>query len=100
MKAKHFTKIRKQIGKLQTYTIRESASLFGDFFGDNRICLIMPDQPVSTTSPLRAIKIYMRNYRKKYHKKNDYECEEYSETTENWGRLMVKNQSGFMLFFK
>ena len=100
MKAKYFKKLRKQIDKIQIYSIRETASLFGDFFGYNRINLIMNDTNVSASSPLRAIKIYMRNYRKIYKRKNIYEREEYIETAENWGRIMVKDEKGFMLFFK
>ncbi len=100
MKARHFKKLRKQIVKIQIYTIRETASLFGDFFGHNRMCLVMSDRTVIASSPLRAIKIYMRRYRREYKKKNNYEREEYIETSEEWGMLMVKDESGFMHFFR
>jgi len=100
VKAKHIRKLRKQIGKIQVYTIRETASLFGDFFGYNRMGLMMDDIRIFTSSPLRAIHIYMRRYRNKYKRKNNYEKDTYYETTELWGRLMVKDEKGFMLFFK
>lgn len=99
MKAKYFRKIRRKIGRIKTYSIRETASLFGDFFGNNRICLVMSDTEVTASSPIRALVIYMRNYRKIYKKKNEYEREEYHETTEKWGRLMVTDDKGFRYFF-
>ena len=99
MKAKNFRKLRKRLGALQTFTIRETFGLFGDFFGHD-YGHTMSDNLVSATSYQRAIKIYMRNYRKRYKKKNEHENEEYIETTENWGRIMVKNECGFMKFFK
>lgn len=100
MKARHIKKLRKKIGKLQTYKIRETASLFGNFFGQNRFNLIMSDHNITANSPIRAIKIYMRNYRKKQKQKNRYESEEYVETTEDWGRLMVVDETGFKYFYK
>lgn len=99
MKAKYFKKLRKRIGSLQTYTVRETFGLFGDFFGHD-YGHKMSDHEISTTSYLRAITIYMKQYRRNNKKKSDYEKSEYNETSEKWGRLMVKNQNGFMKFFK
>jgi hypothetical protein len=100
MKAKYFRRLRKEIGKIQTYSIRETASLFGDFFGSNRIGLVMSDTEISASSPLRALVIYMRNYRRLNKQRNDYECEYYHETTERWGKVMVTDEKGFRHFFK
>lgn len=99
MKAKYFKRLRKRIKSLQNYQVRESAVLFGDFFGSNRLCLILDDTQVSATSPLRAIKIYMRNYRKTRKKKNEHERVEYYETIEKWGNLMITDQKGFRTFY-
>lgn len=100
MKASKIKKIRKTIGSLQKYKIRETASLFGDFFGCNRIGLVMNDTTISASTPVRAIQIYMKQYRRENNKKNNYERLEYEETTENWARLMVTDEKGFMHFFK
>ena len=86
------------MGSLQTFTIRETFGLFGDFFGYS-YGHTMSDHQVSATSYKRAIQIYMRNYRRDNKKKCQYEESEYTETTENWGKLMVKNQAGFMRFY-
>jgi len=100
MKARRIRKLRKRLGKIQTYYIRESASLFGDFFGCNRFCLIMDDKKITASSPQRAVQIYMKKYRKKYNRRNEYEREEYVETSEQWGNLMVTDESGFMRFYR
>jgi hypothetical protein len=100
MKARHFKKLRIKLGSVQTYSIRETCSLFGDFFGYNRMGLVMSDTNVVASSPLRAILIYMKRYRKEYKRKNEYECREYDEVSEKWGRLMVKDESGFMTFYR
>lgn len=99
MKAKQIRKLRKRIGKLQTYTIRETASLFGDFFGNNRMGLIMHDTKINASSSIRALEIYMKKYRKVHKQKNNYEREDYDETTEKWGRLMVIDSIGFKRFY-
>lgn len=100
MKAKAIKYLRKRIGKIQTYTIRETFSLFGDFFGHNRIGHTCSDTFISATSPIRAIEIYMRNYRKEYKQINEHEYPTYVETKESWGRIMVVDESGFKRFYK
>ena len=99
MKAGRIRRIRKRIGSLNVYTVRESASLFGDFFGFNRLGLTMSDTRVVAGSHIRAIQIYMRNYRRIWKRKNDHEKESYCETTEKWGSLMVKEEGGFIRFY-
>lgn len=99
MKAKRIKKLRKRIGRLECYSIRESALLFGDFYGHNRVGLIMSDHIVSASSPVRAIQIYMKCYRNKCKKKNEHESYEYKQTTENWGELMVTDEKGFRRFY-
>ena len=99
MKAKHLKRLRKKVGSLQTFTIRETCSLFGDFFGSNRLCLVMSDSKVKAGNPIRAIEVYMKKYRNQMKKKNEYEREEYTETTQNWGHLMVTDEKGFMRFY-
>jgi hypothetical protein len=99
MKARKIKRLRKRIGRLQRYSIRESASLFGDFYGYNRLRLEMSDHSVSANSPIRAIQIYMKKYRKTHGKKNNNESIEYMETTENWAALMVTDEKGFRTFY-
>ena len=85
---------------MKNYSIRETCGLFGDFFGDNRLSLILSDTKIKANSEEHAIKRYMSNYRRKYKRKNEHERESYDETTSNWGRIMVTNEKGFMSFFK
>ena len=93
-------KIRKRIKSVQTYSVRESADLFGDFHGFNRIGLIMKDVYISASSPKRAVIIYMRRYRLYNKKKSDYERREYRETSEMWGTIMVTDEKGFETFWR
>ena len=93
-------KIRKRIKSVQLYSVRESADLFGDFHGFNRIGLIMKDVYISASSPKRAVIIYMRRYRLYNKKKSDYERREYRETSEMWGTIMVTDEKGFETFWR
>ena len=99
MKAKQIKRIRKKIGKLDVFTVRETFSLFGDFFGNNRMCMSMYDHKISCGSPERAVEKYMKKYRREYKRKNEHEREHYLETTERWGKIMVKNHK-FTWFYK
>ena len=60
----------------------------------------MSDTDIIASSHVRAIIIYMRNCRKYFKKRNEYERENYIETTERWGKLMVTDEKGFRYFFK
>ena len=94
MKAKHFRKLRKRLDKVQVYTVKESPSLFGSFFECR-----YPGTDVSASSPIRAIIIYMRRYRKEFKRVNNFESEYYVETSEMWGKIMVRDEKGFMRFY-
>ena len=94
MKAKYFKRLRKQIIKIQTYSLKITNGLFGDFYGSNKYILI------TASSPLRAIQIYMRNYRKKYKQRSNYESDWYKETSERWATLMVKDENGYKYFYR
>ena len=63
------------------------------------MCLIMSDHKVSSTSPIRAIKVYMKQYKRDSKQKNEYEREQYTETTEKWGKLMVVDKKGYKTFY-
>ena len=43
MKAKYLRNLRKRISSFDTYLIRQSACMFGVFFGNNRLGLVMND---------------------------------------------------------
>ena len=93
-------KIRERIKRVQTYSVRESADLFGDFHGFNRIGLIKKDVYVSASSPKRAVIIYMRRYRLHMKLKHNFERSYYNETSQMWGRIMVTDEKGFKTFWK
>ena len=99
MKAKHIRKLRKRINNFGYYTIRESFGLFGDFQGYNRMGFKCHDTKIFAESPTMAIEKYMKIYRRKMKKKNEHECEEYQEVTEDWGRIMVSNEK-FTWFYR
>jgi hypothetical protein len=99
MKARQFRKLRKRIGKIQKYKVRPTCGLFGDFFGHNRLCLTFDDVEITASSPIRALEIYMRNYRKSHKQISKHQRDEYSETSEQWGTLMVTDEKEFRYFF-
>lgn len=101
MKAKHIRKLRKKIASFDVYIIRESAGLFGDFNGNNRLNLVMPDYHVTADSHELAIKRFFRNYEREYKRLHDYYTDCPIETTIRWGRIMVTNtRTNFTRFYK
>lgn len=101
MKAKHIKKLRNKARLMKIYSVRNTCGLFGDFFGDNRICLVMPDYEVRDTSEIGALRKYLKQYATKYNRKHDDDKDMFEETTSKWGRFMVTDkETGFMSFYK
>ena len=100
MKARKIRKIRARLGELQTYKVRESFLMFGDFHGNNMACVTCSDTDVSATDPIRALKIYMKRYRLKNKQRHENESSDYSETSENWGFFMVTDEKGYKRYYK
>jgi hypothetical protein len=101
MKAKYLRKLRKRISSFDKYIIRQSAGLFGDFFGDNSLGLIMDDYYVMADSYELALKRFFIKYERKFKRKNDNYTIHPTETTERWGRIMVENQrTKFIKFYR
>lgn len=101
MKARHIKKLRERLKTFNTYEIRSSASLFGDFFGFNRLGLVMDSYYITADSPELALKRFFRYYERMMKRRHDNYTSDPIETTERWGKIMVKNEStGLMLFYK
>ena len=101
MKAKQIRKLRKKIASFDAYSIRESAGLFGDFNGLNRLNLIMRDYYVTADSHELALKRFFRNYERNRKRRHDCYTDSPIETTSRWGRIMVTNQrTSFTKFYK
>lgn len=101
MKARHIRKLRKKIASFDVYSIRESAGLFGDFNGLNRLNLIMPDYYVTADSHELALKRFFRNYERNRKRVHDCYTDYPIETTGCWGRMMVTNKrTNFTRFYK
>lgn len=101
MKARHIKRLRKRIATFKTYRIRGSASLFGDFFGYNRLGLVMDNFNVTADSHEVALKRFFRKYERMFKRRHENYTEYPCETTEKWGRLMVEDvKSGFMKFYR
>jgi len=101
MKARHLRKLRKRVSSFDTYLIRQSASIFGDFFGNNRLGLVMDDYYVTADSYELALKRFFIKYERMFKRRNDNYTPYPSETTERWGRIMVENQrTHFIRFYK
>ena len=101
MKARHIRKLRKKIASFDVYSIRESAGLFGDFNGLNRLNLIMNDYYVTADSYESALKRFFRNYERNHKRVHDFYTNYPIETTGRWGRMMVTNQrTKFTRFYK
>ena len=101
MKAKHIKKLRKRISSFDIYLIRQSANIFGDFFGNNRLGLVMDDYYVTADSHELALKRFFRKYERMFKRRHDNYTPPLVETTMQWGRMMVKNQrTKFIKFYK
>lgn len=101
MKAKHIKKLRKRIGAFDKFLIRESVCLFGDFYGNNRLGLIMDNYYVTADSHELALLRFFRKYERVFNRRNDNYTTHPTETTERWGRIMVENQrTHFIKFYK
>lgn len=101
MKAKHIRKLRKKIASFDVYSIRESAGLFGDFNGLNRLNLIMRDYYVTADSHKLALKRFFRNYERNRKRRHADYTDYPIETTECWGCFMVTNQrTNFTRFYE
>ena len=101
MKAKHIKKLRKHIDTFDKFLIRESASLFGDFCGNNRLGLVMDNYYVTADSYELALKRFFIKYERMFKRRNDNYNTYLTETTERWGRIMVENQrTKFIKFYK
>jgi hypothetical protein len=101
MKTKHIKKLRKRISSFDKYLIRQSAGLFGDFFGNNRLGLVMDDYYVKADSYELALKRFFHKYERMFKRRHDNYTTQPVETTERWGRIMVENQrTKFIKFYK
>lgn len=101
MKAKYFKKLRKRISTFDVYLIRQSACMFGDFFGRNRLGLVMDNYYVTADSYELALKRFFIKYERMFKRRNDNYSVHLTETTESWGTIMVENQrTRFIKFYK
>jgi len=101
MKAKHIKKLRKRISSFDKYLIRRSAGLFGDFFGNNRLGLVMDNYYVTADSHELALQRFFHKYERMFKRRHDNYTTQPVETTERWGSMMVKNQrTKFIKFYK
>lgn len=100
MKARHIKKLRKQIANFKEYKVRQTAGLFGDFFGENRFKIINPDYSVKASNHFHALTRFFRFYERKNKMKNEYYSELPKETTHRYGKFMVEDCStGFKRFY-
>lgn len=98
--ARRIAKLRKRACLMRQYTIRETAGLFGDFYGDNRMCLVMTDHPITARSPLEALRKYLHYYELKHKRRHENFKYDFEVTTYKWGRFMVKDiQTGYQTFY-
>ena len=101
MKARHIKKLRKRIATFDTYCIRESAGAFGDFYGFNRLGLIMDDYYITADSYELALKRFFKKYEREFKRVHDHYCKTPIETTVQWGDIMVKNtKTGFIRYYR
>ena len=100
MKARIIRKLRKRISSFDEYLIRQSARLFGDFFGHNRLGLVMDDYYVTADSHELALKRFFRKYERMFKRRHNNYTTQPFETTEKWGKIMVQNQrTKFIKFY-
>ena len=101
MKARHIKKLRKRIGQFDKYLIRSSAQIFGDFYGNNRLGLIIDDYYVTASNYEHALQRFFRKYERMFKRRHDNYTTNPIETTERWGRMMVVNQrTKFARFYR
>ena len=101
MKAKHIKKLRLRISAFDIFLIRKSVGLFGDFYGNNRLGLVMDNYFVTADSHELALQRFFRKYERMFHRRHDNYTTQPVETTMKWGRMMVENQrTKFIKFYK
>ena len=101
MKTKHIKRLRKRISSFDKYLIRQSAGLFGDFFGNNRLSLVMDNYYVMADSHELALQRFFHKYERMFKHRHDNYTTHPVETTERWGRIMIENQrTKFIKFYK
>ena len=100
MKARHIKKLRKRISNFKVYKIRKSAGVFGDFFGNNRLGLIMDDYYITADSYEFALERFFRYFKRAFKRRHDDDTGYLRETTCALGRIMVENtNTGYMKFY-
>lgn len=101
MKARYIKKLRTQISQFDTYLIRCSCGLFGDFFGNNRLGLTLDDYHITADSHLLAVRRFFRLYERMFKRRNDNYISSPIETTQRWGRVMAENErTGYTKFYR
>ena len=101
MKARVIKKLRKRISFFDKYLIRQSVNLFGDFFGHNRLGLVMDNYYVNADSYELALKRFFRKYERIFKRRHEYYTTNTMETTERWGKIMIQNQrTRFIKFYR
>lgn len=99
MKAKHIKKLRKRISSFDKYLVRQSAGSFGDFFGDNRLGLVMDNYYVTADSHELALQRFFRKYERMFKHRPDNYTTQPVETTEIWGSIMIVNKRTMSIKF-
>lgn len=89
MKKRCIKKLKKRVANFIQFEVQESAGLFGDFDGFNRLGLIMPTTIIMADDHITAIKRYIQRRERRFKQIDELHGCWDNETTEKWGRVAV-----------
>lgn len=95
MKAKHIRKLRKKLQSYKTYRVTTSTGMFGDFW-------LLDDESfrnIKAASQVHAILRYMNWHFRHYKQRSRHHKSSYSETSHNWGEVLVIDPKGYKRYY-
>lgn len=93
LKAKQITKLRKKIGLMKTYKVRECWGLFG--FDTLRNYSF---REFKAKTPYHAMQRFFKWYLNSRKEKHRF-FEANSQTTSNWGHIQIVDEKGFKTYY-
>lgn len=94
MKAKHISKLRKQITNFKTYTVSASYGLFGNFEYGGK-----DKHTVLASNPKHAVERYLRWYYRHFKIQNSHHTNTVVECTNRFGEFKVVASNGYTHYF-
>lgn len=93
MKSRHIKNLRLKIRLFESFKVKESDGLFGDFYGN-----INREVEIKAGSREQAVKRYFRWYFRRYKELSDND-NQMQETKHRYGKIRVVDSKGFSHYY-